>query len=476
MQRAAASPEEAAGLRNQQLLLTKQLRDRQSEINQLKKSLRKTRDKGKFAGFLPLLAAQPVNSRNSELPFQLSTRSPSLPPAPSSRIESRSSSTVAMLGLVEPFVHLEWRRVKELVEPLQRAKDTIADLRGQNENLKEQVRVEVERRAKLEAELQDCEKACNENRALREELAELRRAADDADRLVRSSRRLQRQQADQLLAVKAENARLLKANEAIASLEEEVEALRTLVCDKDAAMQRQVRTMEALKELIQRLRQVHPGVNESIDEFFRASTSEEDDWVEEDEDFERRRLLYSRPKSGAVRMASRSSPTRQPRSVSVTSNRSADWDRQPSQAASRASARAETAVRAGSCEPARSASSLAGPPATALGKKRLDAVASLYVQLGSRVTVEVHGKTETGTVKYVGLAHPAERDKVFVGIRLQSQAGNSDGTFRGVRYFTAPSKTGLFVRAHKILSIFNSRKNCQVSMAECVKTYLKLHQ
>uniref|UniRef100_A0A1I8GZL7 CAP-Gly domain-containing protein n=1 Tax=Macrostomum lignano TaxID=282301 RepID=A0A1I8GZL7_9PLAT len=84
-------------------------------------------------------------------------------------------------------------------------------------------------------------------------------------------------------------------------------------------------------------------------------------------------------------------------------------------------------------------------------------------------------KTETGTVKYVGLAHPAERDKVFVGIRLQSQAGNSDGTFRGVRYFTAPSKTGLFVRAHKILSIFNSRKNCQVSMAECVKTYLKLH-
>ncbi|KAK2155666.1 hypothetical protein LSH36_234g03029 [Paralvinella palmiformis] len=88
------------------------------------------------------------------------------------------------------------------------------------------------------------------------------------------------------------------------------------------------------------------------------------------------------------------------------------------------------------------------------------------LELGNRIVYEVVPKKgeqqskdyNTGVVKYVGLLDN-ERDpmKIYVGIKLDEPDGDTDGLYKGKRYFRVSGRHGKFIRIERIRSIFDKQ-------------------
>ncbi|KAK3574703.1 hypothetical protein QTP86_015398 [Hemibagrus guttatus] len=73
-----------------------------------------------------------------------------------------------------------------------------------------------------------------------------------------------------------------------------------------------------------------------------------------------------------------------------------------------------------------------------------DPSADVAIKLGSRVEVILGNGASFATVRWIGFL--PNRPSKMAGLELEKAYGVSDGTFRDKRYFTCPSKHGLFVK------------------------------
>jgi len=85
------------------------------------------------------------------------------------------------------------------------------------------------------------------------------------------------------------------------------------------------------------------------------------------------------------------------------------------------------------------------------------------VAVGDRVLVNIsnvdkpeENTQEPGLVKYIGFISGNDED-IYVGVRLDSPVGNTDGQIQGHRYFRCDSKFGRFVRLADILKTLASK-------------------
>ncbi|GAA6065036.1 ubiquitin carboxyl-terminal hydrolase CYLD isoform X1 [Tachysurus ichikawai] len=73
-----------------------------------------------------------------------------------------------------------------------------------------------------------------------------------------------------------------------------------------------------------------------------------------------------------------------------------------------------------------------------------DPSADVAIKLGSRVVVNLANGASFATVRWIG-SLPNMSSKM-AGLELEKAHGVSDGTFKDVRYFTCPTKHGLFIK------------------------------
>eukprot|EP00056_Hartaetosiga_gracilis_P003688 m.66020 g.66020 ORF g.66020 m.66020 type:complete len:779 (+) comp11546_c0_seq4:82-2418(+) len=92
-----------------------------------------------------------------------------------------------------------------------------------------------------------------------------------------------------------------------------------------------------------------------------------------------------------------------------------------------------------------------------------DDVAACHVRVGDRVLVRgpvIDGvvKQFTGTVKYVGrLDNDVIDYNLYVGLKMDDTIGDTDGIFKGKRYFKCSERFGRFVPLSDIMSVVMSR-------------------
>jgi len=73
------------------------------------------------------------------------------------------------------------------------------------------------------------------------------------------------------------------------------------------------------------------------------------------------------------------------------------------------------------------------------------------VVMGDRVAVHINGDAVHGTVMFMDKTHFQVGE--WVGVALDSQVGQHDGTIDGIRYFRAAEGHGVFVRREQLLRL-----------------------
>lgn len=124
---------------------------------------------------------------------------------------------------------------------------------------------------------------------------------------------------------------------------------------------------------------------------------------------------------------------------------------------------------------------------TKMPGKEKDDILKQYVKLGSRIVVSVPQKPPrygrkitpkpkiyTGIVKYVGTLDRRDYSRrVYVGVRLDSSDGNTDGMYNGKRYMYTPPDLGKFFKLCDVTSVLNVQKGHYIMIDAILSKHLR---
>ncbi|XP_074661717.1 uncharacterized protein LOC141914435 isoform X1 [Tubulanus polymorphus] len=130
-----------------------------------------------------------------------------------------------------------------------------------------------------------------------------------------------------------------------------------------------------------------------------------------------------------------------------------------------------------------STSSSAQPPLPKLTKYEKDQLMLELIHVGDRVQVNLGPCKErsspyySGIVKFVGSVDREYASfRPLIGLKLDEPVGDTDGVYKGKRYFTVPLRHGKFVKATKIVSVLNPRAGRYKTIDESTIEYLRAKQ
>ncbi|XP_064641300.1 interaptin-like [Lineus longissimus] len=113
-----------------------------------------------------------------------------------------------------------------------------------------------------------------------------------------------------------------------------------------------------------------------------------------------------------------------------------------------------------------------------LSKYEKDKLAAEFVHVGDRVMVRLGKKKENGpltcgVVKFVGRVDKEYASyRLYVGLKLDTPIGDTDGVFKGKRYFQTPHRHGKLVKLSQVVSVLNPKRNKYDDVEENVEKLL----
>ncbi|EGD83194.1 hypothetical protein PTSG_03825 [Salpingoeca rosetta] len=346
-----------------------------------------------------------------------------------------------------------------------------------------------ETKAAFEASRQQCEKQEAELKTLKqrtkalsrdsEQIKALQATVDDLNAKLKEAKALGDERAKTLQQARAQikslKERTVKADEESTQMDrlreqlhEQRELYRTtkvFLDSKTKVIQQKNEQIRALQERAAALEQQDEKRAQILETLLERTTNLQAQMAEPDPSLaleaspSRRRTLSSSPTGGRTRRGS-AGGAHHPPDTNGTLRTPHHQGKTPSRGARRTSRTAQKPMF-----PPISRGSMASQPLNIdqeLKLEEVDAAAS-HVRVGDRVLVRgplVDGvvKQYTGVVKYVGRLDSEVIDyNIYAGLKMDDPIGDTDGLFKGKRYFRCPERHGRFVAVGDIISVVASR-------------------